>query len=399
MSKKNIIIYILILFLILSLIFLGVYFLSDKNPSKNVNVSPEETTEEVLLPDSKVRFIAAGDNLIHNNIYEQAAARSSDGGYNFDFAYKNVENIIKNSDIAFINQETILASSIYEPSSYPTFNTPTQMGDKLISLGFNVINHSNNHVLDKGTKGAFACLDYWSDKPALVTGLYRNEQDMENIKVMEKNGITFSFIGITEHTNGLNIPKNSELKLIYTKDESTIERLIKKAKMLSDVVVICPHWGEENSNDVLESQISLAKKMTFWGADIIIGTHPHVLQKIEIVTAENGNKSIVYYSLGNFISAQNKGNNLIGGIADFDVIKNNNTGEITIENIKLIPVITHYTGSYNNIQIYPYYLYNDNLSKSHGVRKKTHDFSMEYIDKILNKYIGEEYLEKYITKE
>lgn len=391
MKKRYIFLYVSILLVLSILIFTGLYFISDTKPSNSNAITPEKSEEITIKPDSKVHFVAAGDNLIHSNIYKQAAARSSNNSYDFDYPYENIKEIIKNSDIAFINQETII-TSIYKPSSYPAFNTPTEMGDKLVSLGFNVINHSNNHVLDKGVKGAYSCLDYWQEKPVAVTGLYRDQQDMENIKTITKNGITFSFIGVTEHTNGIPLPKNSGLKIIYTKDETTIEHLIKKADAISDVVVICPHWGDENSNIVNEKQIELAKKMTSWGADIILGTHPHVLQKIDTVTAENGNKSIVYYSLGNFISAQNVGNNLIGGIADFDVIKNNNTGKTEVENIKLIPVITHYTGSYNNIKIYPYNMYNDTLSKTHGVKKKTPNFSMEYIDNILKKYIGEEYL-------
>lgn len=391
MKKHYIYLCIAIILLLSFLICVGIYFLSNSLPTNSTVVTPEKSEEKPILPDSTVHFVAAGDNLIHSNIYEQAAARSVSDDYDFDFPYENIEDIIKSSDIAFINQETII-NSIYKPSSYPAFSTPIEMGDKLISLGFNVITHSNNHVLDKGAKGANSCLDYWQDKPVTVIGLYRNQQDMENIKTITKNGITFSFIGITEHTNGIPFPKNSDLKIIYTKDEETIQHLIKKAKTLSDVVVVCPHWGEENSNNINDKQIELAKKLTSWGADIILGTHPHVLQKIDTVTSENGNKSVVYYSLGNFISAQNVGNNLIGGIADFDVIKNNNTGKIRVENIKLIPVITHYTGSYNNIKIYPYSMYNDTLCNAHGVRRKTPNFSIDYIDNILKKYIGEEYL-------
>ncbi|MBR4950162.1 MAG: CapA family protein [Clostridia bacterium] len=398
MSKKSIFIYISILTAILIVIFGGLYFISTLEDNKEVNVSPEDITQELSLADSKVHFVAVGDNLIHNNIYEQAANRSSNGGYDFDFPYENIKDIIKNADLSYINQETIL-SSLHKPSSYPTFNTPTQMGDKLVSMGFDVINHSNNHVLDKGTKGAFSCIDFWESKPVLLTGLYKNSSDLENIKTIEKNGITFSFIGITEHTNGIPLPKNTDLTIVYTEEETTIEYLIKKADKISDVVVVCPHWGTENSNIISSKQSSLAEKMTLWGADIILGTHPHVLQGIETVTAENGNRSLCYYSLGNFISAQSKGNNLIGGIADFIIVKNNNTGEIKIENPKLIPIITHYTGSYNNIKIYPYFKYNDKLALNHGVKRKTADFSMKFIDSIINKYIGQEYLKLTPTAE
>ena len=154
--------------LILAIVFI---FTACGSKTKEVGGQPEETTTAVTTsettttpppkPDSVVKVTASGDNLIHSSIYDQAKKRSKDGTYDFDFAYENVKKLI-NGDINMINQETPVANDIFPPSTYPMFNSPAQLGDKMLGLGFNVFNLANNHCLDKGEKGAFATLDYWN---------------------------------------------------------------------------------------------------------------------------------------------------------------------------------------------------------------------------------------------
>lgn len=356
-----------------------------------VTTTVTEATKPPVPQDTVIHFTAAGDNLIHSSIYNQAQRRSEDGTYDFDFAYDNIRGLIC-GDINLLNQETPIANDIFEPSTYPCFNSPTQLGDTMLDLGFDVFNHANNHILDRGAKGTNATLDYWaSKKGATVCGVYRNEEDMANIRTVERDGVVFSFLGFTEHTNGIKLPEDSELQVIYTSETDKIQSQIEAAAEISDFVVVSVHWGVENSHNVTDAQRNLAKSMADWGADLIVGTHPHVLQTLEWVEADDGRRVLTAYSLGNFISAQDVGNRMIGGVLDLNVRKDGATGKLFIESPKLIPVITHYDYGFSNVRVYPFKDYTAELASSHGVRQNSH-FDYDFIMKTLTEIIPEEFL-------
>ncbi|MDF2568011.1 MAG: CapA family protein, partial [Oscillospiraceae bacterium] len=234
---------------------------------------------------------------------------------------------------------------------------------------------------------------YWkTQKGVVATGAYKNQKDLDTVKKLKIKDITFSFVGITEHTNGINLPKDTDVKLIYSTNEGLIQSQIKKAKSQSDVAVVFIHWGTENSHIVTQSQKVLAKKMVGWGADVILGTHPHVLQPIEYLKKPNGKNALVIYSLGNFISAQSEAPNLIGGILDFEVTKEFNKNTIDIKDVKFIPTVTQYEGAYRNVRLYPMTMYTKELASKHGVRNFDSRFTYDFIKKTLDKYIGKKFL-------
>ena len=136
--------------------------------------SQQETSGEIL----EVTFKATGDNLIHNTIYQQAAARSSDGGYDFSYCYEDIIPVIEGTDLVFVNQETPVATSVFEPSNYPLFNTPSETVTDLKSAGFNLFNLASNHTLDKGVRGMEATLDFMDSVQGITHfGCYRNYTD------------------------------------------------------------------------------------------------------------------------------------------------------------------------------------------------------------------------------
>lgn len=357
---------------------------------------PEENPDGKPAPDDSsgnnesysVKLVCVGDNLIHDTIYIQAGNRATDGGYDFSPVYEKVEKYIAPADIAVINQETIVTDE-FEPSTYPCFCSPGALGDFMVKLGFNVVSMSNNHILDKGEKGLIATLDYWDNNHPDVTryGAYRDAEDMNNIKIREANGITFAFLGYMEHTNGITHSGDSGTELVYLDELDLIEEQIKKADQLADVVVVSPHFGIEVSNEVTDSQRELSKKFANWGADIIIGTQPHTIQECNWIERDDGTKAFVYYCLGNFVSAM--GNNLamIGGIGDLTVTKNPETNEISIENPKIIPIITHYGADYSDVKIYPFSEYSEELAYAHGCAI----FNMDFINEVLSN-VPEEFL-------
>ncbi|MDE6133442.1 MAG: CapA family protein, partial [Oscillospiraceae bacterium] len=197
---------------------------SETTETTSSETTAETTTETtVLQPEySTVSFAAVGDNLIHSSIYKQANARAGGNGYDFSYAYENIVKIIRSADVAVINQETLICNDVFEPSTYPLFNSPTALGDHMLDIGFDVFTIANNHTLDKGTEGLTACLDYWDGKNAVVCGAYRNAEDRDNIRTAEFEGITFSFLSYTESLNGLHLPQGSELIIGDSNDIDTM---------------------------------------------------------------------------------------------------------------------------------------------------------------------------------
>ncbi|MCL2495689.1 MAG: CapA family protein [Oscillospiraceae bacterium] len=354
---------------------------------------PITTTQEptTLPPPKEVVFMAVGDNLIHKPLIDQARARAGGGGYDFTFCYEGVRSLIGRADLALINQESILAGDVAAPSSYPLFCTPTQCGDAVYDIGFRAILTANNHVLDKGTRGILASLDYWDTKPGAVTfGSYRNEAEFNTPKVMDVNGVTFAFAGATYSYNGLQFPQGSEIIAPLVEDEARLRRAVEIGKQAADVMVVCLHWGVEDSQAVTDQQRVLARKLAEWGADLIIGTHPHVLQTMEFIDKPGGGQAFVAYSLGNFLSGQAQAANLIGGAVELTVVSDN--GVISINTPRFHPVITHYGTGFGNVHLVAWPDYTPAMAASHGVRGYDSRFGYTYIENLLRRTIPEDIL-------
>lgn len=374
-------------------IFLTVRFVGGNEPQPQVNTTSENTeaSTEARVPKT-LKMLSVGDNLIHNGIYEQAQARVGGNGYDFSFAYKNVASAIKEADIATLNQETVIAEG-YKPSSYPMFNSPKELGDEMVKIGFDVVNLATNHMLDKTTKGLIQAMDYWDTKEGVVrTGAYRNEEELNKVEFIEKDGLKIGLVGVTQHTNGIKLPTDTAVKIIYTDNEESIKAKIEAAKKECDVVLVNAHWGEEYTNVPTDLQRNLAKKMADWGADVIIGHHPHVIQPVEWIEKDDGSRTLVAYSLGNFISQQNRAPRMIGGMLRYDLTKDFSSGKVTISNVSFETIVTHFVNNKHDIQIYRLSQYNDTLAKAQASRLKQSDFSMKYINDYVNRVIDSEFL-------
>ena len=354
--------------------------------SKETAETEESAAAEPPEPRT-VSFCAVGDNLIHSPIYYQAYGAD---GYDFTAAYSGIADIIESADVAVINQETLICNDMYEPSNYPFFNSPAAWGDHMIELGFDVFTLANNHCLDYGEQGLSYSLDYWESKNAVTAGVYRNEADKNDIRTAEFGGITFSFLSSTESLNGLSLPADSEMIIGNANDLEGMISDIKAAKELSDVCVVALHWGVEGSGIIDDRQREYARELAEAGADIIIGNHPHVLRNIEMIERSDG-ETLCAYSLGNFISAQNAGANLISGILEFNVTFTDGSEAPVISDIRLTPIVTHYCHGYANLRLYKLSDYTRELAAAHGVRQYS-AFGYDYIIDVLRSAVDEKYL-------
>jgi len=327
-------------------------------------------TENPDIPEEiHIKFLAAGDNIIHSNIYEDAAARATDArpGYNFYDMYADIEDFVKSADIAFVNQETPIAGADYGYSGYPNFNSPNESGDALVDIGFDIVNIANNHMLDKWESGLLSTIDYWESKDILLLGAYRNAEDYDNIRVYEEQGVKIAFLSYTYGTNGMQLTAGSEHIIPLPSDE-VITRQIALAKEVGDLVFVSMHWGEENWFQLSDRQKNYAQLMVDLDVDVVIGHHPHVVQPVEWRENTNGHRTLIIYSLGNMISTMLDSYNMVGGIATFEIIKDIN-GDLSIANPLFTPVMCHYNMNRKGLQVYLLENYSDELVEGHGSQK------------------------------
>ncbi len=275
----------------------------------------------------KTSLVAVGDNLIHHSIYKSG---ENNGGYDFKPIYDKMKPYIKKHDLAFVNQETILGGTEIGLSTYPRFNSPYEIGDALVDAGFNLISLANNHTLDRGEQAINNSLAYWQKQPVVYSG--SELSDCSNIKVFTKNNIKFAFVAYTYGTNGIPIPENKDyLVNLFTYEKA--KRDIEKVRNNVDVIIVSMHWGDEYYETPSDEQLEQANYLAELGVDIILGHHPHVIQPIDIIE-NNGHKTFVAYSLGNFLSDQLGIDRLIGMAFSLDIVKTveNEHASISLQN-------------------------------------------------------------------
>lgn len=330
--------------------------------------APTPTPEPEPVVDT-VRFSASGDDLIHEGLYLQARERGSDGHYDFTYAYENLRDFYAGFDVNWLNQET-LVNDEFPPSGYPCFSTPGDITNALYEIGFRVFSLSNNHSYDKGAGGIAASMAHWAAMPEDVVSMgFYDLASYDNYAYQTVNGITFGYLSYTEHTNGIPTPQGGEYGVVYLEQTDVISRQIAAVRPNCDVLVISCHWGVEGSHVVEDSQVQMAQWLADQGADLIIGTHPHVTQNAQWLTAADGHTAFVAYSLGNFISAQSAHDNMIGALLDITIQKTtqpDGSSAIALLEPKLHPVVTQYEAGYKNIRVYLLRDYTDELGAAHG---------------------------------
>jgi poly-gamma-glutamate capsule biosynthesis protein CapA/YwtB (metallophosphatase superfamily) len=357
----------------------------------NTTSVPEEqkqTTEEnIQNSKTPINIIAVGDDLIHGPIYRQAKERGN-GSYDFSFAYENIIPYLKDYDFKLINQETPLGGEDLGLSSYPQFNSPTQLGDYLVKAGFNLISHANNHVLDAGEKGLMRTINYWKTQSNVtMAGVYSNAEEAANIQIVEKDGVKIAFLAYTYGTNGLSLPSESPAIINYI-DQEKMKAQLAKAEETADITMVMIHWGVEYQQQSNEEQQALAKMMANADVEIIIGSHPHVIQEVETLQQADGGKCICFYSLGNFISAQDKKATMLGGMAALKMNYDQENDMLNFEKVEFIPIINQFNSGYKNIHIIPLAQYNDQLAAEHGIS----GLSYQYFTNLLYNTVDKKYI-------
>lgn len=365
------------------------------------NDAVEETTadtviEEVIIEEetpNTVSFLAVGDNMGHERVYTYAdenAGELDDGEYDFLPSYTYMADYIAEADLAFINQESIIGGDDLGISGYPAFNSPEQLAFDLVTLGFDIINASTNHSLDKGFIGIQNSLEIFSQfDDILYAGVYATEEEAAEISTIEKNGITFAVLSYTFDTNGYEMPNDYCLNLF---DEEEIRADVAAAKEVSDVIIVSAHWGTESSYELNSLQLEYAQLFADLEVDLVVGTHPHVIQSMEWITGENGNETLVAYSLGNFLSTMETVDTQLEGMLTLDFVQDED-GEVTIQNVEWTALINHFGDGTFNVR--PLSEYTDELNAVHYVLADECPDAIETFREITDSIIGDEFTINY----
>lgn len=294
--------------------------------------------------DTDISFVAFGDLIAHEPIYRYGLSEG-----NFDFLFENVKNIIDKSDIAVINQETPLTNNPDMYGDYPRFGTPVGVGEAIVDAGFDAVTCATNHALDRGVDGVRFTRDYFAENDVACLGI-QSEEQRDAHEVIVRNGVRFAMLNYTYGTNGIALPGNSPNLVHLLTDEDKVRKDIEKARSDADFVIVFAHWGTEDAEQVDVFQEKWTQIFLDSGVDVVIGTHPHALQPYEVLTDDTGHKMLIYYSIGNFVSAQPEKTSTKGGMAAFTVSLTSDGYQITEYSLHPLTITWLEGGKYTVMQ-------------------------------------------------
>lgn len=320
-------------------------------------------------------LIAVGDYLIHSSVYKDANRLANGDGYDFKPMISYIKEIVSNYDIAYYNQETILGGSELGLSDYPTFNSPYEAGDAMLDAGFNLVSLATNHTMDSGKKAVENSCKYWQSKENVLTaGSYCSEEERNKINIKEINNIKYTMLNYTYGTNGMPVANdylvnvwptdidninNPEKDTKYQAYKKQVKEDIDKVKDKVDFLIVAMHWGVEYTHEPTAYEKDMASYLASLGVNLIIGTHPHVIQPVTWI-----DDTLVIYSLGNFISAQYQNKStctnykctteLMTSLKIEKDIKNNQTS-VKITNVENELLYNYYNQStWRNFKVIPF---------------------------------------------
>lgn len=359
-------------------------------------IENETETNEIDESTKEVSLVMVGDVLLHTRVYESGLME--DGTYTYDHLFANVKNDIEAADLALVNQEVILGGRELGLSGYPAFNGAYEVGDSLVNTGFDVVLHATNHALDKGKRGLLNCIHFWKENyPQIgVIGIHESQEEADTVYITQVNGIRIAILNYTYGTNGISLPSDMPYA-VELWNETKIKADVEKAKQEADFIVCCPHWGTEYVLEQTKDQEKKAQFLADLGVDLIIGAHPHVIEPIKWISGKDGNETLVYYSLGNFINATSgtgngKAARMLGAMAKVTIAMDS-SNEAYISDYGVEPLVTHLVSGRGLITTYKLSDYTKELADVNEMRAQDSSFSLSYCQALCRQVFGENYIE------
>lgn len=374
--------------------------------SEQVALEPDSEQPALESATPELTLIMVGDILLHTPV--EKSALQEDGSYNFDAIFTHTRDTITEADLALVNQEVIIGGEQLGISGYPCFNAPFAISDSLVDAGFDVVCHATNHALDKGKAGVLSCCQNWEETYPEITvlGIHDSAEDAapylytikanpdaENQTFSSPDELTIAILNYTYGTNGIPLPKDMPYAVDLLDEQKVISE-IQLAEELADFTIVCPHWGTEYRLQPDAYQKKWTQIFLENGVDLVIGTHPHVIEPVELVKdEETGHEMLVYYSLGNFVNwtaSSGKGiaNRMVGGMAKVTITLDEE-GNAAISDYGVDALVCHLETGKNSVTTYFLSEYTDELAKKNAIHAQDSAFSKEYCIDLCNQVWGD----------
>ena len=379
----------------------GISLTSSDSTQVHHKSSAQEKSEETEQ-ETSARIMAHGDLLYHIPIYRTAL--KEDGSYDFHENFDYVKPWFKKADLVIGDFEGTISKDHYL-AGYPLFNAPGEVMDAIKDAGYQVLDLAHNHILDSQLEGVISTADAIEKAGITPIGVYTHEaRDKAPLVIKEVNGIKVAFLAYSYGFNGIEeyISKEDYNNYLSDLNEDKMKAEIERAEKEADITVVMPQMGIEYQLEPTEEQKILYHKMIDWGADLIFGGHPHVVEPAETVE-KDGDKKLIIYSMGNFLSNQR-----IETMQDeenakwtergvlMDVTIKKKAGKTTIETASAHPTWVNRTpkGTYSP-DGYPLFLYQtyilEDFIEGGAHREKLDEETKERVDiayKEMNEHVG-----------
>lgn len=321
-------------------------------PAASPTATPTPTPEPATVSVS-----AMGDMLPHDSV--TADALQPDGSYDYGHFFDAARGIWDDSDLVYCNQEAPSGGVELGLTYYPAFNAPVEFAQGLAAAGCNTIGLGNNHTYDRGQEGVDRTRAVWDElDPLLISGAYRSAEEQAVVPTTEVDGLTVAFLNFVDLSN---TPTTDTV--VTWLDSPLVEQQLAEAEEVADATIVAVHWGDEYSQVVNDRQREQAQRLADLGAEVILGTHPHVLQEAEWIDRADGSRAFVYYSLGNALSTQMAVPRVVSAVAQFDLVGLPG-GDVEVVDPSAVPLYMHFdltpqqfaSGAWvnrRNLQLYP----------------------------------------------
>ncbi|SFS07892.1 poly-gamma-glutamate synthesis protein (capsule biosynthesis protein) [Agrococcus baldri] len=308
---------------------------SDPAAEPSASATPTPTPEPVTVAVS-----AMGDILPHDSV--TADALQPDGTYEYGHFWDAARPIWADSDLVYCNQEAPSGGVEMGLTYFPAFNAPVEFAEGIADAGCNTIGLGNNHTFDRGQEGIDRTREVWDGlDPLLIHGAFRSEAEQAEVPTTviagdDGTALTVAFLNFVDLSN---TPTGDHA--VTWLDDPLVETQLAEAEESADATIVAVHWGDEYSGTVNERQREQAQRLAELGADVILGTHPHVLQEAEWLTREDGSRAFVYYSLGNSVTTQMAIPRVVSAVAQFELVGLPG-GEIEVVDPAAVPIYMHF---------------------------------------------------------
>lgn len=341
--------------------------------------------------EGRVSLVAVGDNLTDNVLAayaDECAGEPGDGDYDYRPLYEAVKPYIEPADLAYLCQEVHLGGSDVGPKGYPSFNVTDQMADALVDTGFDLVAGASNHCYDWGSYGAAAhSRQVFADSTLGYTGTATSTEQADELVVVERNGITFAFLAYTYGVNGYTEDDLKPYEVNFM-SEDRIRADVTRAHQQADVVLVAMHWGTENTHEIDADQQRYAQLLADLEVDVVLGSHPHVIQPLQWVEGSTGHRTLVAYSMGNFISNHNTPHlkNQLGGMLSCTFVRGD--AGVGVEDVQWTPLVNHTEPG--NYRVYALQDYTVKLAERH-VFLAEEELPLEALRSLDRQVIGSEF--------